>query len=434
MCNHPNIIFNPTVVSILRDPDLNVYVSSPSEFYKSSQVYSVKQLYKLFHPKTVFKEYSSLDPFSQDSLNLLNSAKKYEYLFNGQLYPLYILSPCGNCDSCAKSRSSNIRSRLLLEACTYNEYPLFITLTYNDSCLPQSFDENLNCVDLPFTYEYLAKGVKLFLKRLHINIYRLGRFNSSFRHFVVSEHGSLHNRVHLHLILFNHGVKPLELLEFTDLVRSTWSKGNVDVRQVFSASGLFYVSKYVFKQRMNSSVDEYFSFSTVGGSLGVPYFIKNNINVAHLADSKVTVNYFGSIRELYIPKQIFDYFVKPFCRNFPNFSTFVSNIRNYFSTVSSMHPAKSILESLTSLYYYSSLSNVLFLEHNSSCSFTDELLFLLDSFISYYDRKSFALTRLLSDKNIRLRRFLAACDSEFEFSDVSPTYYNFLTDISSDLQ
>lgn len=434
MCNRPSIVFNPTLLSILRTSDYSVYVSSPSDFHSSAYVSSVKQLYKLFHPDNVFKTYKSLSDLSPEIVDIANSAKKYEYLFDGQLYPLYILAPCGKCDSCARSRSSNIRSRLLLEACAYNEFPLFVTLTYNDQSLPQSFDENMNCIDLPFTYEYLAKGSRYFLKRLHTNISRIGKFNHSFRHFVVSEHGSLHNRVHLHLILFNHGVKATDLFEFTDLLRSTWSKGNVDVRFVFSASGLSYVSKYVFKQRMNRTVPEYFSFSTVGGSLGVPYFIKNNINISQLPDSKVTVNYFGAIRELYVPKQIFDYFVRPFCRNFPSFSIFVSNIRNYFSTVSSLHPAKTLLESLTSIYFYSSLSDIKFVEQSSVTPFTDELLQLLDAFVSYFDSRNYDLKKLLSDKQIRFKRFIDSTSSEFEFSQISPQFFNFLTDISSDLQ
>lgn len=434
MCNRPRIIFNPSLLSVLRTGDLFVYVSSPSDLYPSSFVTSVKQLFKLFHPRHVFSTYESLLDFSSEIMDIVGSAKKYQYEFDGQLYPLYILSPCGKCDACARGRSSNIRSRLLLEACSYDEYPLFVTLTYTDENLPQSFDEDMNCIDLPFTYEYIAKGCKYFLKRLHTDISRFGKYNRSFRHFVVSEHGSLHNRVHLHLILFNHGVKAVDLFEFTDLVRSSWGKGNVDVRFVFSASGLFYVSKYVFKQRMTRSVPEYFSFSTVGGSLGVPYFIKNKINVSQLPDSKVTVNYFGTIRELYVPKQIFDYFVRPFCRNFPSFSVFVSNVRNYFSTVSSLHPSKSLLESLTSIYYYSSLSNIQFVEQSSVTPFTDELLQLLDAFVCYFDSRNFDLKELLSDKQLRFKRFIDSTASEFEFSDVSPQYYNFLTDVSSDLQ
>lgn len=434
MCNRPNIIFNPTVVSILKHSDHSVYVSSPSDFYRSSHVSSVKQLYKLFHPKTVFKEYDSLPDYSDQLKTLLNSCMKYYYLFDGQLYPLYLLAPCCHCSDCARSRSSNIRSRLLLEAASYDEMPLFLTLTYNTACLPQSFDQDGNCIDLPFTSEYVSKSLKYFLKRLHVNISRLGKYNPSFRHFAVSEHGSLHNRVHLHLILFNHGVKASDLLSFTDFVRDTWSKGNIDLRYIYSASGFAYISKYLFKSRMNSSMPEHLSFSTVNGSLGVPYFIKHKICVHDLNHEKIKVNYFGVIKELFIPKQIFDYFVKPFCRNFPNFSTFVNNVKNYFSTVSSLHPAKEILQSLESLYCYSSLNDVQFVEHRSSTPFTDELLSLLDAFISYYDSKQFDLSSLLRDKDIRLRRFLSSLDMEFEFSTIHPSYYNFLTDISSDLQ
>lgn len=434
MCNRPNIIFNPSVINILNDPDHSVYVSSPSDFYRSSTVSSVKQLYKLYHPNRVFKERHNLLDYSVQLKDLYNLSKKYSYCFDGELYPLYLLAPCGHCADCARSRSSNIRSRLLLEAAAYDEMPLFLTLTYNTSSLPQSFDSDGNCVDLPFTSEYVSKGLKYFLKRLHVNISRLGDYNQSFRHFAVSEHGSLHNRVHIHLILFNHGVKPTSLLSFTDLVRDTWSKGNIDLRYIYSASGFSYISKYLFKSRMNSSVPEHMSFSTVGGSLGIPYFIKHKICLHDLNDQKIKVNYLGTNREFFVPKQIFDYFVKPFCRNFPKFSTFVANIKNYFSTVSSLHPAKDILQSLTSLYYYSSLNDLLFVEHNSSTPFTDELLFLLDSFISYYDSKHFDLSSLLKDKDLRLRRFLSSVDDDFDFTDIDPTYYNFLTDISSDLQ
>lgn len=108
--------------------------------------------------------------------------------------------PCGKCEACRLNKSKEWSERIMLEASQYFDN-CFITLTYNDQFLPK---EKLD----PNTHEFynplVKRDVQLFMKRL-----RKKFPDKKIRFFAAGEYGTVGNRPHYHIILFN--------FNFTDL-------------------------------------------------------------------------------------------------------------------------------------------------------------------------------------------------------------------------
>lgn len=89
--------------------------------------------------------------------------------------------PCGQCDGCRLERARQWAVRCMHEA-SLHEHNSFITLTYDDTHVPDDLD-----------YEHF----QLFMKRLR------KRFSKqSIRFFMCGEYGDLHDRPHFHACLF----------------------------------------------------------------------------------------------------------------------------------------------------------------------------------------------------------------------------------------
>lgn len=109
--------------------------------------------------------------------------------------------PCSQCLSCRIARSKEWAVRIMLEASLY-PHNYFVTLTYNEESIPRG---NFLYSDgrLEENQSNLCKSdVQLFLKRL------LERCRQKYKHvgirrFVCGEYGSVSDRAHYHLILFN---------------------------------------------------------------------------------------------------------------------------------------------------------------------------------------------------------------------------------------
>lgn len=97
--------------------------------------------------------------------------------------------PCGQCIGCRMARSREWATRITHEASLY-EHNSFVTLTYADEWLPDSYS-----VDV--------RVLQLFMKRLRKKF-------GSVRFFAVGEYGDKDLRPHYHLVLFG--------LQFPDLV------------------------------------------------------------------------------------------------------------------------------------------------------------------------------------------------------------------------
>ena len=89
--------------------------------------------------------------------------------------------PCGKCIGCLKKRRKDWTTRCIHEARKYEEN-CFVTLTYNESYLPETFD-------------MVKRDVQLFIKRLRKKGYK-------FRYYGCGESGDRFGRKHAHLVIF----------------------------------------------------------------------------------------------------------------------------------------------------------------------------------------------------------------------------------------
>lgn len=124
--------------------------------------------------------------------------------------------PCGKCGACLHTRRCDWSFRLAIEH-RQSVSSYFVTLTYDDLHLP--WDE----------VSVSKRDLQLFVKRLR-------KANSvAIRYYAVAEYGTLFQRPHYHLLLFN-------LDPNADLLK-IWPYGRVDVGTVTPAS-IHYVTKY----------------------------------------------------------------------------------------------------------------------------------------------------------------------------------------------
>lgn len=137
---------------------------------------------------------------------------------------------CGKCYDCKKTTLSHWAFRLRKE----DERAIkshFVTLTYDTRHVPLS-EKGL------MTLRY--SDVQKFMKRLriyHSRDSRLAEQKEPIRYFVVGEYGSLRNRPHYHIIIFN---ADLEMIE------KAWTQGQIHFGQVSGAS-VAYTLKYLDK-------------------------------------------------------------------------------------------------------------------------------------------------------------------------------------------
>nr|QJB18926.1 MAG: replication initiator protein [Microvirus sp.] len=179
--------------------------------------------------------------------------------------------PCGKCIICLGNRREHWSFRLEQEyliCCS----AFFITLTYDDDNLPQTFGVPcLNKSDLILfikrlrqyntrereKYESLGKVPKNSLKR------------QNFKYYACGEYGTENTRPHYHLILFNMN-SWIDKDSMYKITESTWNKGLVHIGTVTPAS-ITYVAKYL----VNSFEDKYDvpPFSIMSKGIGLSYIL-----------------------------------------------------------------------------------------------------------------------------------------------------------------
>lgn len=126
----------------------------------------------------------------------------------GEMIPIYMAVPCNKCVICRDKAARDWSTRAMCEAQTSNGYPLFVTLTYNDHCLPKN--------------GVRKKAAQNFLKRLRINLNRYLGYDVNLRFFLCAEYGSKSARPHYHALLYN--FPTLDTLKRTlSIIEKSWS-------------------------------------------------------------------------------------------------------------------------------------------------------------------------------------------------------------------
>lgn len=109
----------------------------------------------------------------------------------------FIPLPCGRCIGCRLKYSRDWADRCMLES-TYYKNNIFLTLTYDDSHLPE-------CLEGSPVHPLSKRDIQLFIKRL-----RKEFPDEHIRYFACGEYGSKSMRPHYHLLLFNINLTDLE--------------------------------------------------------------------------------------------------------------------------------------------------------------------------------------------------------------------------------
>lgn len=213
---------------------------------------------------------------------------------------LYNLVPCGQCYECQESKRNGFEVRSLFEfyytqkigGSTY-----YITLTYNNECVPKLPDTDLMVGSVD--------DVQRFLKRLR------KKSVSPFRYFIVSEYGSKTYRPHYHgFIYFD---KPLSYDLANNLIKESWSLGFVCFGEnhglVKDARPFSYVSKYVckdinFSRRLLDLVESY-PVLTVYNMSDLSFRKKFTLNSFHLSSQHFGLSICNYIKDIDLVKGYF---------------------------------------------------------------------------------------------------------------------------------
>lgn len=165
--------------------------------------------------------------------------------------------PCGRCIGCREMRSKEWAVRCTHEIQMHTESS-FVTLTYNDS-------------ELPDDYSVSKDELLSFVKKLRQAYARLdGR---KLRYFGCGEYGSL-GRPHYHLLLFgtdfSHDryvdrVENGNHLARSPLLETTWGKGHVHIGEANFKTAA-YIARYTLK-KVGSSDDDYICHHPVTGEV-----------------------------------------------------------------------------------------------------------------------------------------------------------------------
>lgn len=193
-----------------------VYILSPHirdlvlkyrHYYINNKRYSIRSHWYTEFPYNKFSKIKKYlvasekypTPISLDSCYVVDAA--------GVCQPLFMQVPCGKCILCRDKKAREWECRAMCESQTSSSMPYFITLTYNDRCLPRNG---------------VRKGAaQRFMKRLRINFERYTGQKHNIRFFLCSEYGSKTGRPHYHALLWNMPI--LQQNHILDIIEKSWS-------------------------------------------------------------------------------------------------------------------------------------------------------------------------------------------------------------------
>lgn len=286
MCISPKIIINPVLIS--RGYSYST-IDTPDIIYRYHFRYGAPI------PSELYPCNSKVTHDNIDSFNAVSD--------DGDVLPLYIEVPCGHCDSCIVGKQMDMYQRLTLEQYAHEKlgFPTsyFITLTYNDKCLPS---------------DGVSKSdIQKFFKRFRINLKRHLNYSKPLRYALFSEYGNEHGRAHYHFILF--GFNPLDvkipIYALQDVLQDSWKFGFIHVKACHSNS-FRYLSKYLLKKKNipEGKNENFYLTSNRNGGIGctalkVPEFLKKMFSSKYLKTS-LLIN--GVPCDITIPHSVVDYY------------------------------------------------------------------------------------------------------------------------------
>lgn len=193
-----------------------------------------------FHPLTAYRALEPNPDTGKRGL-VFNPSKALV----GVTAPLRV--PCGQCTGCRANRAHQWTIRCAHEAKAYGLNNMFLTLTYSDDHIPQS-------------YSVSVREMQLFMKR-----YRK-RFGAGIRFFLSGEYSDWPKlRPHYHLLIFNHDLADKVLMRVRDghpvytseALSELWTFGSHEIGSVTPASA-GYVARYCLKKMTGKRADDHY--------------------------------------------------------------------------------------------------------------------------------------------------------------------------------
>lgn len=179
---------------------------------------------------------------------------------------------CGKCVECLRKRASQWRFRLHQEFRYGNTDMKFITLTFSDRALDHLRDEWYRLHGYYGSENDLCTlAVRRFVER-----YR-ARYGKSLRHFLITEKGTDHDRIHLHGMICGAKctfVKRGKIYIDKPKLQSIWSYGNIWLGWCNSAS-ISYICKYLTKHDPNHP--DFRGKLFVSPGFGASYVLHNSL-------------------------------------------------------------------------------------------------------------------------------------------------------------
>lgn len=296
ICSDPRIIINPKLAELLtRHKD---YILRGKTMYYSS----VRHPYDFcYSPFSVRKNGITLEDCDNSFV-----IDKY----SGELYPIYLVVPCGKCALCKTSKINSFVHRCKLESQCYDYYPYFVTLTYDEEHCP---------------YDGVrVRDAQLFLKRFRRNLERAG-YDNHIRYVLVGEYGKNTKRPHYHAIIWNlHATSSLSALDIHNILESSWSNGFIMSRLVDMKNdkAFYYTAKYLKKDcEVPIGCNDTFMLSSRGhGGIGSRFIDKHSDELRRTLNFKFKfLNKFtGRVEPLVFCRYILDRVFPSFCRSVPS--------------------------------------------------------------------------------------------------------------------
>lgn len=167
----------------------------------------------------------------------------YEKYPNAQYYKIV---PCGRCVECQKRLRNNWSFRLLqqMEVSSNN---FFITLTYDDTCIPTS---ELGYVSLRKQHlEHFLKKFRNYVQREYVKQltgdYKSRRqYRSKMKYFAIGDYGDKTFRPHYHAIIFD---CPITIDKLYNYISDNWNYGQVNQVDRLIPQQCNYITRYLVK-------------------------------------------------------------------------------------------------------------------------------------------------------------------------------------------
>lgn len=171
--------------------------------------------------------------------------------------------PCGHCSDCCRAKAKEWSVRCELES-KLSPHNYFVTLTYNEECVPREFWTSFNPDNGDECHRYCRRSLRFediskFMKALR-QYFKRNFEEDGIRFLACSEYGGKSHRPHYHMILFNCNLRDLrpwnksktgKQMFRSAILENLWKKGFITV-QPYSQECARYVAQYTLKKMKKS--------------------------------------------------------------------------------------------------------------------------------------------------------------------------------------